>query len=97
MEVSRVFRHVDADRDFPGVISHNAFLRTIRALRESSLLLYDLHLLFVHRGERQRLLTRHSADLLQQPEKIGLAAFFDDLPVRKPIEVHRLHLDLLPR
>jgi hypothetical protein len=40
-----VFRQVDADRDFPGVISHNAFLRTIRALRESSLLLYDLHLI----------------------------------------------------
>ena len=81
----------------PGSNFPYAFLRTIRALRESSLLLYDLHLLFVHRGERQRLLTRHSADLLQQPQKIGLASFFDDLPVRKLIKVHRLHLDLLPR
>jgi hypothetical protein len=25
---------IDADRDFPGVISHNALLRTIRALRD---------------------------------------------------------------
>src|ERR1700694_913392 len=42
------------------------------------------------RSERQDLLGRHSADLLQQPQKIGLAPFFDDLPVRETIEFHRL-------
>jgi hypothetical protein len=42
------------------------------------------------------LVLRHSADLLQQPQKIGLAPFFDDSAVRKTIEDHRLHLDLFP-
>jgi hypothetical protein len=41
-------------------------------------------------------LLRHTADLLQQPQEIGLAAFFDFLPVRKTVEVHGLHLDRFP-